>query len=373
MRGPSPVIPPLRAETTSVGVFDFRTSLQPLADPSLLKKEFRFLASPALYEAAQGSGAALPGGIHFAVRPLTPGQLRFNHFWRDYVGRALLPRGEPHARWTLQVPLFCRPLYPEPAIAPGALDGVPATVHVRVLLWPFGWSTLVTVDLARPADLDTLRELVGRIRREAVFETGGAGVRLTLSEVFRETGRRMQEDLFEPRAVSPTLVLSRHWVVGLRSLPVPFTYGADVDPDRPSFSLGDRCRLHGVLRGEEVSRSRLDVLEGRDGAGRKFTLVPLERAGFTITDFDYGTLVFLHEEPGSRRARNAWHCLGANLRTCSLVAEALRLGAVECARANPAALPAVAAVGEAARESLRGLPHRYPTAFCSAFVRRGSG
>ncbi len=367
------MIPSLRAETASVGVFDFRTALQPLADPSLLKKEFRFLASPDLYEAAQTSAGALPGGARFAVRPLTPRQLRFNHFWRDYVGRALLPRGETHARWTLQVPFFCRPRDPEPTIAPGALDGVPATVHVRVLLWPFGWSTLVTVDLARPVDLDTLRELVGRIRRSAVFESRGTGGRLTLSEVFRETGRRMQEDLFEPRTVSPGLVLNRHWVVGVRSLPVPFTYGADVDPDRPAFSLGDRCRLHGVLRGEEISRPRLDVLEGRDGAGRKFTLVPLERSGFTITDFDYGTLAFLHEEPEERRARNAWHCLGANLRTCSLVAEALRLGAAECTRADPAAFPAIAAVGEAAGESLRGLPYRYPTAFCSAIVGRGRG
>ncbi len=340
-------------------LYDLHIALGPLGDSSLLRPESAFLVDPEGYEEAHRTGATFETR-HFLIRPLRRelggGRLPRNYFWH-YYSEIGLPgmRTANHWHWHLLIPFRCRPKDCEVRLVCDRL-GLEAPVRPTILLWPFGWSINLEVSLTGDLSPRSLQEIVAAFRADGLFRVSSFGPETVtgLSGVFRRLTRILREDLYTDPRIGEKRPISRQWVISFPGVRLP------------GGRLSDRQRieLHGVLLGKQLTPEEMaELAESPEG----FLLTPLvEGDDFGMTDFDRGTLLFLANAAAAGKSRASLYSLGANVRSCSLVGQAL-LHLLKSGRKWAQTDSKIQALCETAAAILYELPEYYTNPFCTRY------
>jgi hypothetical protein len=333
-----------------------------------MRPEYAFLTTPERYQAGYAQTGMVETAQH-RIRPLRR-ELRRNHFWRRFAASAW--DDDATAAWHRMLPFVCRPRSFDAAVEyqpKGVRAPLRAPLRAAVVLWPFGWSSILEADLKADLTLEDLREFSEAVRSpkpQAFSLNGQPGA---LGDVLRVLSRGIRQDLFVDPAPDDKLAVPRHVIVTLPALSdgsLGFTYGQPTSDEMTRFSARDRARLHAALLGSEMSVPNLINVENGGG----FLLVPFKAAGFAITYFDSGSLLYLGEAAfAGRKSKTLARCLSTNVRTCSLVTKAL-LQAIRAGEATGAPpRPNLASLATDARRNLQQLRHSYTNAFCRQLFR----
>jgi hypothetical protein len=294
---------------TRICVYDLHFTTSPLHAPALLQPAARILGAPDQYEKLHEK----PWNLDIGRLSLSSfdARYRWSHFWRGYQALcATEGSSEEYPRFHIPLDCTLRDIT-FAAILPPPFGRV--SVQVRLLLWPYGWSTRLELSLCGPAGLPALAEASRSLYQDQVIElhSAGAVTAHTLSTMFRAVSEIVQDGLFT-KLIGEKRPVSRHSVVAMNPFIAPhdpFTYKPDVDPEHPSLPTADRARLHSILLGRTVPLA--EVIERDKSNG--IAVTGLHAAGFAVTDFNAGSLLVLHE-PAARsgKATNAARCLWRN-------------------------------------------------------------
>jgi hypothetical protein len=321
-------------ERVTVSAFDLHLWPRPLTDRTSLRQPMHMLCNPAAYRAARiaGTTAELPG---FWVIPLSE-ELRAdrNHFWPRYGEAAQLSspgpgygygEGEAEAGpgdWLL--PLRCRPRQAVPRFALSS-PAINLSAHATIWLWPFGWASGIEFGVrASPGALltvDVVQAITASLRAGAAPPFEMAGQRKALSDVFRELGGRLRENLAVAGQVAEgVLKVPRRLVVSaILTQGAPASSYLDSFAGATRFSDSERGRILGILAGVDMPAVKAVSWE----SSKAVQLTALPRGSFALSKSDLGTLLVLRHPADTGSRRDRYRCLFANVRACWVTAAAL--------------------------------------------------
>jgi hypothetical protein len=153
--------------------------------------------------------AAQTDGPREILRQLKP-SYHPNKYWRRYYNSSEVDT-YCNSVWERLVPIEAR-LKLRLTALPGALAKVKVSPVPRVLLYPFGWSTWISLRILGRHDLTALAALLRRFLREPAYELSPSTTPAQDSQgIFAQIGKGVWKDAFgggEKTAASPLEVLS---------------------------------------------------------------------------------------------------------------------------------------------------------------------
>lgn len=187
---------------THLGVPPGNTSLN-LAPGSEYTELYKKLATKGLkFEVLKGQ----PGKVLYHLRPAYHG----NRYWHRYFGRE---ETESYSEmvWEKIVPIEALVAI-RPDASTGAASAVKVSSQLRVFLYPFGWSTWISLLVTGEHRLEDLAKIANTLAREPAYRLNPGPLELqTLRQVFRFVAKGVWDDVFGGgtlRAFSPPDVLS---------------------------------------------------------------------------------------------------------------------------------------------------------------------
>ncbi len=344
-------------------LFDFHLTLDPLLDAATLNPVAGFLADPAKYR-AQFIAKPVSAGA-FRIRPLKKKSRTHHRFWQYYA------RGfgqfDP---WALMVPFLCEPTqYKLDVTAPR--KGIRAFARPAVYLFPFGWSTTIEMSLhgkgMTPAEL---RDFTGSLRTQPDGPFLLDGKPMGLSAVFKKYGEELKKACFKEGTDALDLRrVDRHLVISLSQFDGDILYYKPRHDGDPQMQVADKAALHEILLGQAVSPAAVVASDGKaDGQGR-FLFTRFANAGFALTYFDVGTLLFVQNKAKSKTYSEAMGCHSTNVMSSMMVLQSLQsLYDFPEAKSAPAG-SLVAQTRSNARQRIVALPTRYKNAVLSRWCK----
>lgn len=307
--------------------FDLHVTVNPLADSSLVVKDYQFLVDPDLYRAQYETGKILET-TNFIIRPLTWRlHHKRNHFWTPYIG--MWPAGKVDY-WGLQIPFS---LKPKDCRIDFNTQGKSYRVSVlpMIYLWSFGWSTNLNIYVRGEITPQELQELVVSIRSvdQTVTPFALAGKQYNLSGVFQYFSNLIRKEVYAPNgSLGESNPVKRYLVTSLAQYTGPLeVYSRDASKERMPDK--DRLMLHRILEGRSIDLPDLEKIE-KDEV--KYLVTRHNPPDFfepdlTLTRFDYGTLMFIQrlalgeakDLDFMRKTRKRLRCLASNIRLFLLV------------------------------------------------------
>ncbi len=347
-------------QNVHIFAFDVHATTRHLLQPKLLRPEFAFLSNAVAYRKRHKAGAPIKTA-HFLVQPLPRRERIWNHFWKAY-GR--IWHGKSADDWKLQMPFVCRPLDTKAEVDTG---GESFRINVRPVIYlsSLGWSNNLEISISgsiTPEDLTTFVRLLPQQLPWLRLN----GVPRDLHGAFQHFTTQLQADLYanSQQAVNER-VLNRYLIISLAQCTGPAApYATSWDPESAHMDGASRALMHGILSGEEISLAKLSEMEKKEN--KKFLLTRFGEGGFALTYFDQRTLLFLHDRAMARpNRRKLLRCLGANIRTCTMMSLIL-LHFYNRSALQASAHAQTRALRKAIEHTLRDLPARYTNAFCRA-------
>jgi hypothetical protein len=280
---------------------------------------FEFIAQPDGYRQRYKDGlATLTPSFNF--HPLSGKLRKHNQFWKNY-----LPLQDSDY-WELQLPFVCSfKRRPVALHLEGASFG--GSVKAHIYLSALGWSSNLDIHLTGDIRLPQLRDFIGALRGIQPALPGGASLLLktedgdwqpvSLSEIFAHFRALLLAEIYSPD--SPPHAIrheERQFVISLAEFDGPITSFRQT-PRGEGMTEADRAMLYSVLRGRsfDVASFRKEII------AQPVTVTAFaDRQDFMLTNFDYGTLMFLQQ--GARKqsgARGPLRCFASNVRSFACV------------------------------------------------------
>ncbi len=344
-----------------IRIFDFHLTLDPLVAPNSLTSAVEFLGDPDKYKQQFGAKAVAAGA--FRIRPLRNKSRTHHHFWKYYA--TAFGEFDP---WQLLVPFVCEPTqYRLGVTDPG--KGIRAFARPAVYLFPFGWSTVIEMSLhGKKMTAAELRDFMGSIRTQPDGPFLLDGKPVSLSGVLKKYGEELKKACFKKGAAAADLRrVDRHIVVSLSKFDGDVLYYKPWHDHDPPMPAADKAAIHEILRGEQVSPAWVVASETNPNAKGEFLVTRFADAGFAITYFDIGTLLFPQNRKGDKS--NAVACLTTNVMSSMMMLQSLQSfhDFPGTKGADPRSL--LAQVRNSARQRVTELPQRYKSAVLNTWCK----
>jgi hypothetical protein len=274
---------------------------------SCFQPGFAFLGDAQQYEQQWGKGTPVPTQT-FVFDPLDPYELEKSHFWKAY-GTITTTGGHPDY-WRLQLPFWGR-------VRDGgftlnhSLPGVTITAIPSVFLTGIGWSTQLKIRVKGEIKKADLIALVGWLARGegAGFSFTVAGGAKDRKGVFRYFNDRMFEEVFPlVTPPHPGMKIVNQFVISLNG------YEGDSTPYN-AMATDERALMRSILFGRSIDP--VDLAKEETSRPLLKTQMSVSDMNFTLTNFDYGTLIFLQQaarrqQPPNRANKRKVECFAAN-------------------------------------------------------------
>jgi hypothetical protein len=343
-------------------IFDFHLSLDPLLAATSVKPPMGFLGNPALY-AKQFSSPPIVCG-KFRIRPLRNKSRTYHHFWKYYTGAsgALDP-------WLLLLPFVCEPTPDKLSVVPPSA-GIRAFVRPTTYLFPFGWSNTIEMSLQGKLSPPVVRDFVGMLRKSQNGPFRMQGQDVGLAKVFREYSDQLKKACFVSEAAATDFVrLPKHVIVSVTRFDGPVvaykSWGGDTGPAMPA---ADKGALHSMLLGEDVPMPQVAAGAGVNKSDN-FLLTRYHGAGFAISYFDKGTLLFLQDTAKEAGKAETLRCFSSNILLCMMMVRSLLYFHNWPDTQKQDAQSLAGRMRDAAREQLLAIPARYTNPLCQTWFQ----
>jgi hypothetical protein len=274
---------------------------------SCFQPGFAFLGDAQQYEQQWEKGTPVQTKS-FVFDPLDKYELEKSHFWKAY-GSITTTGGHPDY-WRLQLPFWGR-------VKEGgftlnhSLPGVTITAIPSVFLTGVGWSTQLKMRVKgeiKKADLIALVGWLARGEGAGFSFTAGGGAK-DRKGVFRDLNDRMFEEVF-PQGKPPHagMKLVNQFVISLNG------YEGDITPYN-GMATDERALMRSILFGRSIDP--VDLAKEETSRPLLKTQISVSDMNFTLTNFDYGTLIFLQQaarlqQPPNRANKRKVECFAAN-------------------------------------------------------------
>jgi hypothetical protein len=310
-------------QAVDIFAFDLHVTVNPLADSSLVVKDYGYLVDPDLYRAQYESGKFLETS-NFIIRPLTwRSHHKRNYFWQPYIG--MWPAGKVDY-WGLQIPFSLKPKKKHKIELDTTGKSFRVSVSPMIYLWSFGWSTNLNIYVRGEITPKELQELIASIRAvdKTITPFAIAGAQYNLSGVFQYFSDLIRKEVYVAEgSLGESNPVKRYLVTSLAQYTGPLdVYSRDASAIR--MPDGDRLMLYNILEGRSLT---LDDLEKIEQNKLKYLVTQHNPPDFfepdlTLTRFDFGTLMFIQrlalgeaKDPVFlRKTRKRLRCLASNIR-----------------------------------------------------------
>ncbi|MFL6259032.1 MAG: hypothetical protein ACJ76Y_04910 [Thermoanaerobaculia bacterium] len=332
MSSPTDVLKQLRIQ-----VFDVHLHLQQVWDTTLLRPEVAFLVSR-LDHARAYVRDGLPSSPDYAISPLGR-ELHVSRFWRHY--RRLLPTRPGLAAplpWECHLPFVFTWRRPSLEYKP-AQTGLAATINASALLWPYGWSSNLEINLSGEITRDQVPEILEEVRSGTPFVVDGQP--LDLAGTFRALTGWLKKALYQ-QPVQDSLPVKRRLVVSLLWEGAGKREGWDADWAVQAFPSPEEAAV-----ATDHIRTRL---KGSD---------------FAVTFFQLGSLVSLSRRPS--QSASTLSCASTNLRSFLGTAHTL-LYFLKHGKQKTGESPELDGLLESGHDVLLALPEGYRNPLCEHFL-----
>jgi hypothetical protein len=335
-------------------IFDVHLWSQPFVaadfDPRV-----RFLWSSSGYRQMRSRGAKIELA-NLVLLPLSDEfDLRRNHFWPRYQAAANNISGSVTSfgdACDLVWPLRCRPKNLDLTLN-GAVWNTNRKVRSTIWLWPFGWSSLLEIDLPAGDEFDDLLDIGIKLREKDPAPLLLKGMAVGVSSALAHLAELVRPDLCTPAAQGKAMESTRlpRYVVCALELPKGFQV-------RRNISMADRMSLIGAVRGQELNQSKF--------LSKPPLFTPLGDGNFAVTEFDAGTaIVQRHRQDRTGTKLESNHCFYVNTRNFfSIFLTLHRMIAYLAVKSKDDARAAAAA------SVLASLPAEYRNRLCSEFAAK---
>jgi len=298
-------------KSVTIYFFDIHPVATLLQSPaaSCFQPGFSFLGDAQAYE-QQWLKAAPVTTKSFAFDPLDKYELEKSHFWKAYGG-IITDSGHPDY-WRLQLPFWGR-VQEGGFMLNHSLPGVTITAIPSVFLTGVGWSTQLKIRIKGDIKKADLIALVGWLARGegtgfSFTAPGGAKDR---KGVFRYFNDRMFEEVFPPgKPPHPGMKLVSQFVISLSG------YEGDITAYN-AMATDEKALMRSILFGRSIDPVDL----AKEEAARPLlkTQMSTSDMNFTLTNFEYGTLIFLQQaarlqQPPNRANKRKVECFAANVK-----------------------------------------------------------
>lgn len=151
-------------------------------------------------------------------------------------------------------------------------------VRSTIWLWPFGWSSLLEMDLPAGDEFDDLLDIGIKLRQKDPAPLLLKGKAVGVSGALAHLAQLVKQDLCTPAAQGKAMESTRlpRYVVCAIELQKGFQV-------RRNISMADRMSLIGAVRGQELNQSKF--------LSNPPLFTPLGDGNFAVTDFDAGTAI----------------------------------------------------------------------------------
>jgi hypothetical protein len=320
-----------------IQVFDVHLHLPQVWDAAPLRPELAFLVNRLDYARAYARDG-LPPSPDFTVSPLGR-ELHVSRFWRHY--RRLLPTRPGLAAplpWDRHLPFVFTWRRPSLGYRP-AQAGLTATIGAAALLWPYGWSSNLEINLSGAISRDQVAALVEEVRSGTPFILDGQP--LDLVGTFKALTGWLKKALYR-QPVQDTLPVKRRLVVSLLWEGEGKREGWDADWAVQAFPSPAEAAV-----ATDHIRTRL---KGSD---------------FAVTFFQLGSLVSLSRR--SNQSSSALSCASTNVRAFLGTAHTL-LYLLDHGKRYAGVSPDLDGLLDSGREVLLALPAGYRNPLCGQFL-----
>jgi hypothetical protein len=299
-----------------IRIFDFHLTLDPLLAAGSLKPPVSFLGDAGKYR-QQFEGKAIAAGA-FRIRPLRKKTRTYHHFWKYYT--TVFGELDP---WLLMVPFVCEPTKFKLDITPP--NGARAFARPATYLFPYGWSTAIEMSVHGKLTPAQLRDFIGKVRSQLDGPFLLDGKPLGLSAVLRKYGEELKNACFTKELAAPDFRrIDRHMIVSLSQFDGDIRYYKPRSSADPVMPAADKAALHEVLLGEHVDPASIAVPDPNSGAKSAFLVTRFAGAGFAITYFDKGILLFVQDKAKLKKYAQAMHCLATNVMLCMMMLRSMQ-------------------------------------------------
>ena len=318
-------------QAVDIFAFDLHVTVNPLADASLVVKDYGFLVDPDLYRAQYQSGKILET-TNFIIRPLTwRSHHKRNRFWGPYI--SMWPAGKVDY-WGLQIPFSLKPKDSRIEYNTAG-KSFQVSVLPMIYLWSFGWSTNLNIYVRGEITPKELQELIADIRSvdQTVTPFAIAGKPYNLSGVFQYFSNLIRKEVYAPDgSLGESNPVKRYLVTSVAQYTGPLeVYSRDASKKR--MPDADRLMLFSILEGRSLTLDDLDKIEQNEVKYLITRHNPPDffEPDFTLTRFDFGTLMFIQrlalgedrDVAFMRKTRKRLRCLASNVRLFLLMNMAL--------------------------------------------------
>ena len=293
----------MKFQAVDILAFDVHTAINPLANPELVKLDFRFLVDKDKYNQQYNSGLPVQAN-DLIISPFKKRQLfHHNHFWRNYLA---MSSGSERNYWGLQIPFIYEPNNIDLMVN---MQGLNFQVEKQAIVFlnSMGWSTNIKIRLTGDIAPIKLQDFVGRLYNKNDM--------LSLSSTFQELSHRVRGGVYiSPLTVGDTLSISKHLIISL----IPFNDSSDHRKyfksewgESPYMTDAERAKLLGILFGNQITLEQLSLNI------KKVTVTRFGGTNFALTNWDTGTLLYMQESAVDQINNSA--SIGSILRTVLLL------------------------------------------------------
>jgi len=343
-------------------IFDFHLSLAPLLEANQVKAPMSFLTDADAYRRQFQAPPFICG--QFRVRPLRKKSWTYHHFWKYYANA--YGQLDP---WLLLMPFVCEPTPAKLSVeSPGR--GIRAFARPATYLFPFGWSNTIEMSLQGKMSPATLQEYVGKIRRsnDSPFQMQGKNV--GLSGVFRQYSDQLKQACFVKGAGALDYrKVDRHVIVSITQFQGDVAFYKPWGRAGPTMPVSDKAALHSVLLGETVENAQVAAADAGANVGKDFLLTRYHDAGFAVSYFDKGTLIFLQDAAGSSQNTEVLRCLTSNILLCMMMMRGLLNFHLWPETQSAAPQSVLGQMRDVAKRQLLGIDDRYRNPLCKTWFK----
>lgn len=355
--------------------FDVHIALRPLEVPEsqAVQEACRFLVRGKEYGERYASQTATETP-HFRIRPLSPRELGWGHFWKSY-SQTWWRNGKPDY-WKLQLPFLCKlrqPIRLDRKAAGLPPDAVHACVVPEVFLSALGWSVNIKVQLSGRIEINALIAFLDRLRDPKCRAFIVDGRNRSLPEAQESISQMLVDDVYadvyvQQNGLAGILMVHRHMVVSVTDFegprqPYRSTWRDQSGSDE--MNAGDRALMQSILHMRPVSVE--------EAAKQQIAHTPFDHANFAISNFDHGTLLFMQDmakRDVAEKSQRSLHCLDRNVcRFSMMILMWMRFyGATE-----DRTEPKLRTLRGFAPRTLKELSETYINSVCQTFFRNHKG
>jgi hypothetical protein len=364
--------------TVNIFAFDLHTTVAPLLNETLFAEDLRFLFTPEKYHQHYHDEQVVTTAS-FSISPLEVKELH-HYFWYSYS--SIFRLGGAPDFWRLQIPFVC-----EVKKSPLELDladpKVTATIVAKIFLSAIGWSTNLEIRLTGEMSSESLVGIVSRLFQQKEKPYKVDGVPHTITEVFGHFASRLRAELYtQQKPPLDKTTVDKYFVLSPELFSGKIQYYCPPNkPDHPApswvgglsgeekLSQSDHALMLSFLYGQAIS-----ISEWYDWSYERFLHTKMKGPSFALTDYDWGTFIFMQEnasEAGAAKKRDALWCFASNVRYCAMMtAFLLRFHEVSKRAATESV---VASLRAAIKIILNDMPIDYPNAVCTNMHRFNRG